>query len=187
MELKEVIETRRAYKALLPMEVIDELINDLAKHAQLSPSCFNNQPWRFVFIHGKENLEKFHPALTRGNAWAQKASIIVAVFSKQEFDCVIKDKIYFLFDTGMATAFLILRATDLGLVAHPMAGFKEDIAKEILNIPPDMKLITIIGIGKHNEHFESVLEEHQLEHERNRPERMNLNKFVFHNKYESTD
>ncbi|NPD88324.1 MAG: nitroreductase family protein [Asgard group archaeon] len=186
MELKETIEKRRAYKALIPIEVTDELINDLAKHAQLAPSCFNNQPWRYVFIHGKENLEKFYPALTGGNAWAQKASMIVAVFSKQEFDCIIKDKIYFLFDTGMATAFLILRATDLGLVAHPMAGFNEDIAKEILNIPPDMKLIAIIGIGKHNEDFEDVLEENQIEHERNRPIRMNLNEFIYHNRYEKT-
>ena len=184
MELKDVIEKRRSYKALLPIEITNELIEDLAKHAQLAPSCFNNQPWRFVFIYGKEDLEKFHPALSKGNVWAKKASIIVAVFSKKEFDCVVKDKIYYLFDTGMATAFLILRATDLGYVAHPMAGFKEDIAKEILNIPSEMKLITVIGIGKHNEDYENLLEEHQLEHERNRPERMKLEEFLYHNKYE---
>ena len=67
MELKDVIEKRRSYKALLPIEITNELIEDLAKHAQLAPSCFNNQPWRFVFIYGKENLEKFHPALSKGN------------------------------------------------------------------------------------------------------------------------
>jgi len=30
----------------------------------------------------------------------------------------------------MATAFIILRATELGLVAHPIAGYNEDAVKQ---------------------------------------------------------
>ena len=183
MEFSEIIEKRRAYKALSPVDINQELIEDLAKAAQLAPSCFNNQPWRFVFIYGKENLEKFHPALSRGNAWAKKASMLIVVFSKPEFDCQLKRGDYFKFGVGLGTAFLILRATELGLVAHPMAGYNDEIAKEELNIPNDMHLITVIAVGKWNENYKEVLEENHWKHEEKRPERKKLSEFVHHNVY----
>ncbi|MCK4297935.1 MAG: nitroreductase family protein, partial [Planctomycetes bacterium] len=50
MEVREAIERRRAYRSLDPAPISDELIRDLAESASLAPSCFNNQPWRFVFV-----------------------------------------------------------------------------------------------------------------------------------------
>jgi len=94
-------------------------------------------------------LKQLHGAMSKGNAWVQAASLIIAVFSKKELDCLIKEREYYLFDTGMATAFIILRATELGLVAHPIAGFNEDAVKEILGIPEEMRLITLVIVGKH--------------------------------------
>jgi nitroreductase len=50
MDVKRAIEERRAYRSLDPAGITDDLINDLAESARLAPSCFNNQPWRFVFV-----------------------------------------------------------------------------------------------------------------------------------------
>jgi nitroreductase len=69
--------------------------------------------------------------------------MIIAVFSRVDYDCVIRAREYYLFDTGMATAFITLRATELGLVAHPIAGFDENKAKDTLGIPDDMRLTTL--------------------------------------------
>jgi len=44
MDLKEIIDKRRAYRSLAPAQITDELIEDLAGCAGLSASCFNNQP-----------------------------------------------------------------------------------------------------------------------------------------------
>ncbi|MHA1305442.1 MAG: nitroreductase family protein [Candidatus Heimdallarchaeaceae archaeon] len=183
MTLKELLEKRRAYQALLPVEVTEEMIYDLASAAQLSASCYNSQPWRFVFVYGKENLKRIFPALSKGNAWAKDSSLIVAVFSKPDDDCIVKGKEYYLFDTGMAVANLILQATEIGLVAHPMAGYDEELAKEILKIPEEFILITLIGIGKHNKNFEEVLSDWQLKSEKERPPRKSLSEFVFINEY----
>jgi nitroreductase len=54
MELMEIIEKRRAYRSLQPVEINEELVRDLATAASLSASCFNNQPWRFVFAFDKD-------------------------------------------------------------------------------------------------------------------------------------
>ena len=54
MNVKQTIQARRAYRSLEPVEITQELTRDLAESAQLTPSCFNNQPWRFVFAHDPE-------------------------------------------------------------------------------------------------------------------------------------
>ena len=121
MNVKEAIEKRRALRSLDPIEISDELVIKLATVAQLTPSCANNQPWRFIFVREKDKLQKLNDALSDRNYWAKKASLIIAVFSKKENDCIVKEREYYLFDSGMASAFIQLRATELGLVAHPIA------------------------------------------------------------------
>jgi nitroreductase len=178
MELMEIIQKRRAYRSLGPVEIDENLVRDLATAASLSASCFNKQPWRFVFAFDKEVLNRLQAAMNKGNDWTKADSMIIAVSSRSDMDCVVKDREYYLFDTGMATAFLILRATELGLVAHPIAGFDEDKAKEILGIPGDMRLITLVNVGKHVLPPGALLSEKQAEGEKERPERLPLNEIM---------
>lgn len=183
MNVKEALEKRRAYRSLDPIDIDDELIRDFAETVKITPSCVNKQPWRLIFVKDKAQLNRLFEILSKGNKWAEKASMIIAVFSKPENDCIIGERLYYLFDTGMATAFLILRATELGLVAHPIAGFKETQAKEILEIPDGMRLITLVIIGKHSKDVNPVLSDAMKLGEKQRPPRKQLEDFVFINRY----
>lgn len=183
MDVKEAIEKRRAYRSLEKVEITEDLIKDLAGSARLAASCFNYQPWQYVFVYDEEVLTKMHDALSQGNEWAYQASMIIAVFSNKEDDCVIKDREYYLFDTGMATAHLILRATELGLVAHPIAGFSPQKTREILRIPEGMNVITLVIVGGKSDDMSSVLAEHQIEAEKERPGRKAIEDFAHINTY----
>jgi len=184
MNVIDAIKVRRAYRSLDPVAITPELVQDLAQCAQLAASCFNNQPWRYVFVYEPEPLMKMRAALSKGNEWIHHASLIIAVFSKREYDCAMKDgREYYLFDAGMSVATLILRATELGLVAHPIAGFKPEAVKEILGIPAEMSVITLVNVGRHASDLKPELSEKQIADERTRPLRMALEKFVHHNRY----
>ena len=183
MNVKESIEKRRAYRSLTPVDISPELLAELAEAASLAPSCYNKQPWRFVAVYDHDILSQMHEALPGGNAWVKDASLIIAVFSRKDLDCVIKDREYYLFDTGMATAFMLLRATQLNLVAHPIAGYKPDVVKEILNIPEDMTVITLVAVGNHTTEVSARLNEAQVEDESRRPKRMEQHEFFFLNRY----
>jgi nitroreductase len=159
------------------------LIFDFAHVAQIAPSCSNNQPWRFIFVYKEEQLRKLFTTLTPHNNWIEKASMMIAVFSNPKFDCAIKERQYYLFDTGFAVAFIMLRATELGLVAHPIAGFNEEQAKQILGIPEEMRLITFIIIGKHSSKINPVLSENMKLGEKQRPPRKELSKIIHINEY----
>jgi nitroreductase len=105
------------------------------------------------------------------------------VFSRREDDCIIRDREYHQFDCGLATAFLILRATELGLVAHPIAGYSPQRAGEILGIPQDYQVITLIIVGHKAETIGPELNEKQVEWEKQRPERLPLEKVLFENRF----
>lgn len=164
MDVKDAIEKRRAFRGFAPVEITDEIIAELAKAAQLTASCFNNQPWKFIFVRSKEQLEKVHAGLGKGNDWVKRASCIIAAFAKKDSDCLIKEREYYLFDLGMAVSAMQLRATELGLIAHPIAGFEPEIVKAALGIPQDFMLITIINVGKKSDDL-SLLTPFQVQQE----------------------
>lgn len=177
------IRKRRAFRSLDHVEITDDLIDSLSMAAQLSPSCFNNQPWHFIFTYEKKQLTHLFQALSSGNDWAKQASMIIAVCAKEDDDCMIYDRKYYLFDLGLSSAFLMLQATKLGLVAHPIAGYSPKKVRKILSIPDEYMVITLIIVGKHSNTISNSLSEKQIQAERERPDRKPLETFIHHNTF----
>jgi nitroreductase len=96
---------------------------------------------------------------------------------------VIYDREYYLFDTGIATGFLILQATELGFVAHPIAGYSPKKTRKVLGIPEDMQVIALVIIGKKREELRQELSEKQREAEIERPKRKSIEEVVYYNQY----
>ena len=183
MDLSKIIESRRAYRSLERTDITEDIIITLAQSASLSASCYNHQPWKFVFVYENAVLEELKTALAKGNAWAQNASMIIAVLSKANDDCVLDYRKYYLFDTGMAAALLILKATELGYVAHPIAGYNPETVKGVIKSPDDMEIVTLIIFGKHKEGIDPVLSEKQRNDEIKRPQRKLFGEYACLNKY----
>jgi nitroreductase len=185
MDVIDALEKRRALRSLAPFEVTKELVDDLVGAAHLAPSCMNNQSWRFVAIYEPEMKARFdEEVLSRGNAWAIDGSLYFVVFSKKDDDCTLKgERDYFLFDTGMATAYLMLRATELDLIAHPIAGYDPDKAKEVLGIPDEYVAIAMVIVGKLADGISPRLKEWQVERETGGRQRRPLETVLHHNMY----
>ncbi|HDP94123.1 MAG TPA: nitroreductase [Candidatus Aminicenantes bacterium] len=183
MDLEKVLKTRRSLRALEQVSVSVSDVEEMVRAASLAPSCFNNQPWRFVFVRDQARLEALKQVFSKGNEWAHHASLVIAVCARKKDDCVVKGREYYLFDTGMATALLMLKATELGLVAHAIAGFKTDLVREILEIPQDQMLVTLLICGQRAKNPEDLLNASQLVSERERPERHPLKKIMLLERY----
>ncbi|MDH4195833.1 MAG: nitroreductase family protein [Candidatus Aminicenantes bacterium] len=183
MDVTTAVHSRRAYRSLGSVPIDESLILDLATHAQLAPSCFNNQPARFVFVFDPATLAELHDALSANNEWAKAAPLIIVAFSKKEDDCVIREREYHQFDVGLATGFLILRATELGLVAHPIAGYSPKKTREVLGIPDGYQVITLVVVGKKAAAPSPVLTDKQAAAENARPERLPLANIIHFNHF----
>jgi peroxiredoxin/nitroreductase len=144
--LNDNILVRRAFRGIRPEPIEDNLIETLLKAAHLAPSCMNKQPWRFLVVRTKENLEKLHETLSGGNYWMKSAPVMIIVYTDNDLGCQLSDsRNYSLFDTGTAVGFLLTQATQMGLIAHPVAGYDPIKIKEIFGISGTV--ITVIAIG----------------------------------------
>jgi len=161
----EVIEKRRALRGISDKPIEPEVVRRLMTAATYAPSCFNKQPWRFVVADGDEARAKVRDGLAEGNYWAQKAPVFVLVATKPDLDCQLKGRRdYALFDTGQAVMSLQYQAFHEGLIAHPIAGFKDAKLKEAFGIPEDYILITVVIIA-HPGDDSGLNEKHrELEH-----------------------
>jgi len=172
MDVMEAIRKRRAVRALDETRKIpDSVVLNLIEAMRLSPSCFNNQPWRAIFVSDERVLEEVRTALPAGNRWGTRAPLIIAVAAKKEDDCTMPDgRDYFLFDCGLAVGQMILAATEMGMIAHPIAGYRQETVREALKIPADYTIIALIICGYPGGDT-SLLSEKQKRDEADRPER----------------
>ncbi len=178
------IEKGRARRALDEKIIPDDVINRVLKSAVWAPSCFNNQPWRFVAVRSEEVLGRVKENLAGGNYWALRSPCIIAVATTPDNDCRLSDnRDYALFSTGLAAENLILQAIAEGLVAHPIAGFKPVPVKEILGIPEEYILITLIILGYPGDPSQ-LSEEHQKKENMPR-DRKPMHEVVFFDAWEA--
>ncbi len=177
----DLLHQRKATRAIASRELNAEIIDKLMQAAQLSASCFNNQPWRFLFLTDEIALEKGRKALSKGNSWAQTAPLLIVGFSKPDLDCQLSEnRNYYLFDLGMATQLILLQATELNLVARPMAGFSPQILKAEFSLPIEFEPFVMIAVGYEGNisELEPNLQAKSLASRTRNP----LNKNFFHNK-----
>ena len=117
--------------------------------ARWAPSCFNDQPRNFVVFDGSDRvaLEKARECLSSGNAWARKAPVLMISVARETFEYNGKPNRWGQHDTGLATENLLLEAVELGLAAHPMAGFDADRTRVEFGIPEGFTPMAMIAIG----------------------------------------
>jgi nitroreductase len=126
-----------------------EKLLTLLEAARWAPSCFNDQPRNFLVFDGSDSeaLERARGCLTPGNAWALKAPVLVLSVARDTFEQNGKPNRWAQHDVGLATENLLLEAIELGLSAHPMAGYDAERARSEFRIPEGHTPIAMIAIG----------------------------------------
>jgi nitroreductase len=117
--------------------------------ARWAPSCFNDQPRYFLVFNesNAEALDRARDCLSEGNAWARKAPMLMLSVARDTFEKNGKPNRWAQHDTGLATENLLLEAVELGLAAHPMAGFDADRTRVEFGIPEGFTPMAMIAIG----------------------------------------
>jgi nitroreductase len=177
MQVKEAIEQRRAVKHYdATHRMREDEIEQLMSLAQLSPTAFNIQNWRFVLARDPE-LRKQIRAVSWDQAQVTDASLLVVLTADlkswekdpgrywkntpqpvQDFlvpaigqyyngrEQVQRDEA--MRSCGMAAMTLMLAAKEMSYDSCPMDGFDFDAVGELINLPPDHVVAMFVAIGK---------------------------------------
>lgn len=133
-------------KTLEPEQVLS-----LIEAARWAPSCFGDQPWRFiVFDKGRDPAawQRAYECLAEGNQlWAGRAPLLFLASADSVMSKTGKPNRWGQYDTGAAALNLCLQATAMGLMAHQMGGFDADRARLEFKIPPQFTPMAMITVG----------------------------------------
>ncbi len=141
---------RRSIRKYQDTPIEEEKIQQLIKSALLAPSAKNLNPQRFIVINDKALLARLSQARDHGSAFLKDAPLAIVVTG----DSSLTDT--WIEDTTIAGIILQLSALSLGLGScwaqirdrkHNDEITAEKYVQELLDIPQELKVECIIGIG----------------------------------------
>jgi nitroreductase len=139
----------RAYDASKP--VSQAQIISMLEAARWAPSCFGDEPWRFIVWDKNKDVaawEKAFDCIVQGNqGWAKDAPVFVLICAGTLFEQNQKPNRWGAYDTGAAAVSLSLQATSMGLVTHQMGGFDGEKTRAAFNIPEQFEMMSMMAVG----------------------------------------
>lgn len=174
----------RAFDAHQP--VSREQIIALLEAARWAPSCFGDEPWRFIVWNKNTDAAAWQKAFAClgefNQQWVKNAPVLLLSIASMLFRENGKANRWGQYDTGAAAENLSLQATTLGLMVHQMGGFDVGKARQTFNIPVQYECMAMIAVG-HPAAPETLTEDLKLREVAQR-QRRPLQECFFENEWE---
>lgn len=157
MELDKVINVRRSIRKYKNDSIEVEKINQIIEAAIEAPSWKNSQTARYHVVTSKDLLDKIKkdclPAFNYENC--QDAPVLIVTSFVKNRSGFKRDGTpdnelgngWGCYDLGLHNQNLLLKATELQLGTLVMGIRDENKIRELLNIPEDQILVSVIAIG----------------------------------------
>lgn len=170
---------RRSIRIYEDKPVSEADLDAILEAVKWSPSWANCQCWEIVVVRDaglKEALQGALPPTNPARKAMVQAPVVLAVCGKLQSSGYYKGQVttkfgdWILFDLGIATQSLCLRAHDLGLGTVIAGLFDHAKAAEILKVPEGYELVSLIPLG-HPGHAPSA------------PKRREISEFTHHDRF----
>ena len=177
MDTFEAIETRRSVKHFDPAHAMPEAdMQRLLEAAILSPTSFNMQNWRFVWVRDSDKRQAIRAAawnqaqVTDASAllvlcadlnaharepqryWQEAPQpvreMIVPMIGKFYADQPQLQRDEAMRSIGIASQTIMLAARAMGYDSNPMIGFDPKVVAEVIGLPDDHVIGLMLAIGK---------------------------------------
>lgn len=151
MEFQDVIESRRSVRRYrTDMPVTDEQVQTLLEAAIASPSAGNRQPWHFYVVRDPAVKEGLATAAL-GQGFVAEAPVVIVVCADPERSAARYSSrgrdLYSIQDTAIATTYMMLAATDMGLATCWVGAFDEARAAAVLELPGHLRPVAMLPVA----------------------------------------
>lgn len=150
--INDTVANRWSGRAYNPEKMVshDDLIA-LLEAARWAPSCFGDQPWRFIVCNKNTDAQSWQQGFSclaeSNQLWAKDAPLLFVVCADSLFSHNLQPNRWAQYDTGAASENLCLQASSMGMMAHQMGGFNATAARIAFTIPDQFTLMAIISVG----------------------------------------
>ncbi|NQT49020.1 MAG: nitroreductase family protein [Chloroflexi bacterium] len=143
MDVLEAIRDRRSIRRYQSKPIPEDKLQQILEAGCWAPSANNDQPWRFVVVREEKVRKELARVATYGSFLAEAPVGIAVVIDPYGSTHPVEDG-------AAATQNMLLAAHAVGLgtcwIGSYGAGYEER-AKEVLGIPRDRRLLSLISVG----------------------------------------
>jgi nitroreductase len=144
METWDAITSRRNVRSFEDRPLAEEDLDRILEAGRRSPSSQNWQPWDFVLVTDREQLEELSKVWRGAGHVADSAATIALVLPATDDDRRNRIAQY---DLGQATAAMQIEAADRGIGSGHSAIGDQDRARRILGLPTDRYVAYLLDLG----------------------------------------
>ena len=157
MEFKELIEARRSVRKYVPGEISKDEMSAIVGEALNAPSWKNTEVTRYyaaISAEAKERLWKEALPSFNVTSTANAAALVAVTFRKGESGYMGTaaanelGETWGAYDCGLASAYFVLAAKNHGLDSLILGIRDASKIKELMGIPEDETLTSVIALGK---------------------------------------
>ena len=150
MDLYEAIEDRRSVRAFTREGVSDSTIEKILRYGNLAPTAGNLQSRDFVVVRNQEAKAKLAEAAL-GQDFVSQAPVVIIVCANAERAKPYQkrgEELYSIQDATAAIQNMLLAVHAEGYGACWVGAFNESHVSKILELPPTVRPLAIIPIGR---------------------------------------
>ena len=145
MDVFEALRTRRSVRSFKEDKIEEDKLNKVLEAGRLAPSANNRQQWRFVVVEDASLRDKLKEAVKQD--FVSAAPVVIAACAvgvEHVMSCGEKS---YSIDVAAAIDHMIIQAAELGLGSCWIGAFYQDKVKEILDIPDDVRVVSLLPLG----------------------------------------
>ena len=146
MNVYEAIKARKSVRAFEDRDVPEDVLMRLVEAARLAPSASNRQETRFVVVRDPETRRRLAVA-ARNQKFVGEAPVVLACCAETDGHMMTCGQPCYPIDVAIAVDHLTLCAVAEGLGTCWIGAFDEAQVKDILGIPPDVRVVELMPIG----------------------------------------
>jgi nitroreductase len=146
MDFIQLAKTRYSCRNFDIKPVEQEKLDLVLEAGRIAPSAANLQPWYFIVIKEKENLEKIWKVYSR--EWFRNAPCVIIICGNHSQSWKRKDrKDHCDIDIAITTDHMTLEAADLGLGTCWICNFDAELCTKLFNLPANLEPIVLLPLG----------------------------------------
>jgi nitroreductase len=146
MDFQELIRVRRSLRGYKPDPIAEDVLYRVLGAGRIAPTAANLQPFHLIVVTDPDMRARMKEVYVR--EWFATAPVILVgcvepAKAWQRADGFNAAEI----DVGIVMDHIILAATEEGLASCWVCNFDEGKTKEILGIPPEVRVIAMTPLG----------------------------------------
>src|SRR6202165_5909880 len=144
METWDAIRARRNVRSYQDRPIAASDLDRILEAGWRSPSASNRQPWDFVLVSERSQMEELTTVWMGARHLAEAAAAVVMTLRQPEEERYLAIDQY---DLGQATMAMMLAAADLGIGSGHSAIGDQDAARQILRLAAGVQWRYMIALG----------------------------------------